>query len=214
VDLFHCFPEFNIENDLTVDLLKTKNGTRVPVFFYKRPGATQTILFSHGNATDCGIMSSLFLMMMKHLKVNILAYDYTGYGPSMDFGVRPTEKQSYQDISTAYDWALNNNFVTDAAKQLILYGQSVGSGPSVYFATKKDTAGLVLHSPIMSGLRVITDSRLLSCFDIYPNIDRIPNVACPVFIIHGDADIEVPVVHGGSLQRAGFTLFFGYFLIL
>jgi pimeloyl-ACP methyl ester carboxylesterase len=203
VDLFHCFPEFDIENDLIVDMLTTKNGTHLPVFFYRHPEATQTILFSHGNATDGGIMSSLFLMMIKHLKVNILAYDYTGYGTSMHFGVRPTEKQTYQDILTTYDWALNNKFFTDPTKQLILYGQSVGSGPSVYFATKKDTAGLILHSPIMSGLRVITDSRLLSCFDIYPNIDRIPDVRCPVFIIHGDADIEVPVVHGGSLQKAG-----------
>jgi hypothetical protein len=37
----------------------------------------------------------------------------------------------------------------------------------------------------MSGLRVITPSRLLACFDIFPNINRIKKVKCPVYIIHG-----------------------------
>lgn len=36
-------------------------------------------------------------------------------------------------------------------------------------------------------MRVLTDSRLLACFDLFPNIDRIPNVQAPVFIIHGEA---------------------------
>ena len=37
----------------------------------------------------------------------------------------------------------------------------------------------------MSGIRVLTASRLLSCWDIFPNIDRIRHVKCPVFVIHG-----------------------------
>ena len=45
--------------------------------------------------------------------------------------------------------------------------------------------GMILHSPILSGIRVLTASRLLSCWDIYPNIDRIRDVKCFVFIIHG-----------------------------
>jgi hypothetical protein len=51
--------------------------------------------------------------------------------------------------------------------------------------------GLILHSPIMSGIRVLTASRLLSCWDIYPNIERIKSVQCPVFIIHGMVRVRV-----------------------
>lgn len=61
--------------------------------------------------------------------------------------------------------------------------------------------GLVLHSPIMSGLRVMTDSRLLSCWDIYPNIQRIEHITCPGFIIHGQEDREVPCRHGLGLYE-------------
>ena len=52
-------------------------------------------------------------------------------------------------------------------------------------------------------------SRLLACLDIYPNINRIKNVRCPVMVIHGKLDEEVPFLHGlelhnnvrGDLQR-------------
>ena len=63
-------------------------------------------------------------------------------------------------------------------------------------------AGLCLHSPIMSGLRVITSSRLLACFDIFPNIKQIEKVRCPVFILHGQTDTEVHFNHGLLLQAA------------
>lgn len=44
--------------------------------------------------------------------------------------------------------------------------------------------------------------RALACLDIYPNIDRIKNVKCPVMIIHGRLDQEVEMSHGLDLHRA------------
>jgi pimeloyl-ACP methyl ester carboxylesterase len=117
--------------------------------------------------------------------VNVVGYDYTGYGASRDSGIAPTEKQTYKDIKAAYDYCLSTKLVTDPAKEIILYGQSVGSGPSCYLASKLPIAGIVLHSPIMSGLRVITDSRMLACFDIFPNLKRIRRIKAPLFVIHG-----------------------------
>ena len=34
-------------------------------------------------------------------RVNVIAYDYTGYGTSEGM---PTEKQTYKDIESVYDW--------------------------------------------------------------------------------------------------------------
>ena len=62
-------------------------------------------------------------------------------------------------------------------------------------------AGVVLHAPFMSGLRVITPSRLLCCFDVFPNVSRLPRVDAPVFIIHGDRDEVIPIEHGRQLAR-------------
>ena len=44
--------------------------------------------------------------------------------------------------------------------------------------------------------------RLLACLDIYPNIDRIKHVNCPVMVIHGKLDQEVDISHGVQLHRA------------
>ena len=44
--------------------------------------------------------------------------------------------------------------------------------------------------------------RLLACLDIYPNIDRIKHVNCPVFVLHGKLDQEVDVSHGRDLYKA------------
>lgn len=65
----------------------------------------------------------------------------------------------------------------------------------------RDVAGVVLHSPIMSGMRVLTMNRCLACCDIYPNLDFIKTATAPVFILHGDADKEVSVSHGLGLQE-------------
>lgn len=49
--------------------------------------------------------------------------------------------------------------------------------------------------------------RLLGCLDIYPNIDRIKHVSCPVMVIHGDLDQEVEAHHGRSLHDAVPTVY-------
>lgn len=145
-------------------------------------------------------MSNVFDFLCKVLPINVVGYDYSGYGVSRDHNhTQPTEMQTYKDIETVYQWCIDQKLVTNPAREVILYGQSVGSGPSCYLASQKSVAGLILHSPFLSGLRVITPSRLLACFDIFPNIQRIPRVRCPVFIIHGREDREVGFAHGQQL---------------
>ncbi|GKZ00989.1 hypothetical protein MPSEU_001050400 [Mayamaea pseudoterrestris] len=172
---------------------------RVPV--HRRTSSTRTMLFSHGNATDLGATFPMQVVLAHSLDINVVVYDYSGYGES---GGVPTEASTYRDIDAVYDYVLDTLADGDSTK-IILYGQSVGSGPCCYLASKKDVGvlgGLILHSPFTSGMRVLTPSRLLACLDIYPNIDRIPKVNCPVMVIHGKLDQEVDFSHGLQLYRA------------
>ena len=87
---------------------------------------------------------------------------------------------------------------------LFRYGQSVGSGPSVFLASNKyfPVCGLILHSPILSGLRVLNiNIKNTPNNDFFPNIDLIDYLRCPVFIIHGDEDEEVPIDHAKILYK-------------
>ena len=50
----------------------------------------------------------------------------------------------------------------------ILYGQSVGSGPTLELATRLPRLrAVILHSPILSGLRVMYPVKKSFWFDIY-----------------------------------------------
>ena len=118
---------------------------------------TKTIIYSHGNATDIGAMYFMQIIMAKGLQCNIIMYDYSGYGES---GGVPLEHNTYNDIEMVYDYALDNVVKNKEEKNLIVYGQSVGSGPSCYICNKRPkVGGLILHSPFMSGMRVLTPSR-------------------------------------------------------
>lgn len=61
--------------------------------------------------------------------------------------------------------------------------------------------GVVLHSAILSGLRVLCHVKFTFCFDIYKNINKIKKVKCPVLVIHGTEDDVVNWLHGNGLWK-------------
>nr|CAB3445916.1 unnamed protein product [Digitaria exilis]CAB3449161.1 unnamed protein product [Digitaria exilis] len=66
--------------------LRTKRGTEVVAMHVRQPGAKLTLLYSHGNAADLGQMYELFVELSSHLNVNLMGYDYSGYGQSSGKG--------------------------------------------------------------------------------------------------------------------------------
>ncbi|KAL1323415.1 hypothetical protein HN51_033764 [Arachis hypogaea] len=180
-----------------VEVLKFPNrrGTEIVAMYVRHPMAKSTLLYSHGNAADIGQMYELFIELSIHLRVNLMGYDYSGYGQSSG---KPSEHNTYADIEAAYKY-LEENYGTKQ-EDIILYGQSVGSGPTLDLAARLPRLrAVVLHSPILSGLRVMYPVKRTYWFDIYKNIDKIPLVKCPVLVIHGTADEVVDCSHGKQL---------------
>ncbi|XP_055803848.1 uncharacterized protein LOC129872920 [Solanum dulcamara] len=180
-----------------VDVLKlpTKKGTEIVAVYIRNPAAILTVLYSHGNAADLGQMYGLFTELSHLLRVNLMGYDYSGYGRSSG---KPSEQNTYADIEAAYRCLEETYGVKE--EDVILYGQSVGSGPTLDLASRLSRLrAVVLHSPILSGLRVMYAVKRTYWFDIYKNIDKIPLVECPVLIIHGTADDVVDCSHGKQL---------------
>ncbi|XP_047317516.1 alpha/beta hydrolase domain-containing protein 17B-like [Impatiens glandulifera] len=180
-----------------VEILKlpTSRGTQIVAAFMRNPEASLTVLYSHGNAADLGQMYDLFSELRLHLRVNLMGYDYSGYGQSTG---KPSEHSTYADIEAAYKCLEKTYGVKE--ENMILYGQSVGSGPTSDLACRLPRLrAVVLHSPILSGLRVMYPVKRTYWFDIYKNIDKIPLVKCPVLVIHGTEDDVVNVSHGKKL---------------
>lgn len=92
-------------------------------------------------------------------------------------------------------------------EQVVLYGRSLGSGPSCYLAAKtaregRSVGGVILQSPLLSAYRVAFNFRFTMVGDRFPNINYAPDIRCPVFIIHGTQDEVVPFWHGQDLFLA------------
>ncbi|KAK7266817.1 hypothetical protein RIF29_19473 [Crotalaria pallida] len=190
-----CIPEVARKENVEVVKLRTRRGNEIVGVYVKYHRPTCTMLYSHGNAADLGQMFELFVELSNRLRLNVMGYDYSGYGQSTG---KPTEYNTYSDIDAAYKCLKEQYGVKD--EQLILYGQSVGSGPTLDLASRiPELRGVVLHSPILSGLRVLYPVKRTYWFDIYKNIDKIGMVKCPVLVIHGTADEVVDVSHGKQL---------------
>ncbi|KAK4284164.1 hypothetical protein QN277_001033 [Acacia crassicarpa] len=188
-------PEVPKKDNVDVLKLRTRRGSEIVAVYVKYRKPTGTMLYSHGNAADLGQMFELFVELSRRLHLNVMGYDYSGYGQSTG---KPTEYNTYADIDAAYKCLKERYGVKD--EQLILYGQSVGSGPTVDLASRTPgLRGVVLHSPILSGLRVLYPVKRTFWFDIYKNIDKIGMVNCPVLVIHGTTDEVVDCSHGKQL---------------
>jgi dienelactone hydrolase len=150
------------------------------------------------------MMMGMFHELSRVLGIEVVGVEYTGYGASAG---KPSAGHTYADVEAAYDFILSQGVAPD---RIVAYGQSVGSGPIAWLASQRELGGIVLHSPLLSGIKVIDPmpsrccrpSCVWSCFDFFPNDERVRSVKCPVLIMHGQKDEIIPFYHGYRLHRA------------
>ncbi|GFR40567.1 hypothetical protein Agub_g1144 [Astrephomene gubernaculifera] len=156
-----------------------------------------TLLYSHGNAVDLGHMLPVYRELSRLLKVNVMGYDYSGYGCSTG---TPTVNNTLADISAVLQ-CLQDSYGIPPSR-VVLYGQSVGSGPSCYLASERaDLGGVVLHSPLLSGVRVLKPHVKWwpAWADVYPNHTLAPKIRAPVLVMHGTEDEVIHISCGKRL---------------
>lgn len=173
--------------------LTTSEQEVIPAFFVDK-GAKYTVIFSHGNAEDLGGVIERVTKLSRNVEVNVFAYEYTGYGLSTGDA---HEQAVYADVEAAFKYV--KDIIGVPWEQIILYGWSLGSGPSVHLASKTAVRGVVLQSSFLSIYRVAIQTRVLLPGDMFPNLDNIGKVACPVFVMHGHDDDVTPFWHGQEL---------------
>jgi fermentation-respiration switch protein FrsA (DUF1100 family) len=150
-------------------LLKTRHGNEIPIR-YINLGFEYTVLLSHGNAEDIlRVEEWVVTYFLKAVRANVLLYEYTGYSSEDS---KPSEKYVYSDAEAAF-WFLTDTLRVPKEK-VILYGRSLGSGPSTYLASQHtDVGGLILQTPISSIYRVIVNFRYTLPGDMFANVDMI-----------------------------------------
>jgi len=161
--------------------------------FAKEPNGL-TILYSHGNGEDLGMLKPLLEDFTK-FGCNVIAYDYPGYGLSEG---SPTEASCYAAIDTLYEYIVSE--INIPKERLLLWGRSLGTGPSCYLASKVNIAGLILETPFLSAFRSVTEIPVLP-WDRFRNINIVDEVKCPSLVIHGLYDEVVPFRQGRKIHK-------------
>lgn len=180
--------------------LKTSDGLNVVAWYWPAPEGRPTVLLFHGNGGS--LRSQRYrLKYFKEAGMGVLMPAYRGYAGSDG---TPTEVGLYRDAQAAMDW-LNARGVRD--EQVVLYGQSLGSGVATKVASERDVALVVLEAPYTSTVDVaawrfpIVPVQWLMT-DRYESIARIGAVKAPLLVLHGDADYVIPQFLGKRLFEA------------
>lgn len=173
--------------------IEKSDGRKIALIHLPAAPGMPTLLWSHGNAEDIGYLAERHQDF--HARgYGILAYDYPGYGLSEG---RPDEDGCYDACQSAWNHLTETLGVP--ADQIIIYGQSVGSGPSVWLAEHQSCAGLMLVTPFISAFRTVTRVPVFPG-DRFNNIDRIASITTPLLVVHGDQDQVIGQWHGKKLH--------------
>lgn len=121
---------------------------------------------------------------------------------------KPSEQAILADARAALSWLEAQGI---ARHRIILYGESLGSGPAVRLGRDGGFAGLVLEAPFTSLVDAASErhpwapARLLLRHR-FDNLALIAQAPRPLLILHGDADQTMPYQHSLRLaDRAGTT---------
>ena len=101
-------------------------------------------------------------------------------------------------------------------KDIILYGESLGTGVATHLAQNKNFAGIILETPFTSMIDAakkfypyIPVSLLLK--DKFENKKKIKNINSPILVMHGEADQIVPFSMGKKIYEIANEPKYSYF---
>lgn len=151
----------------------------------------------HGNA---GNLSDRAYKARKLLDMGYGVYmcEYRGYGGNAG---HPTEEGLYKDARTAIIWLIKNGYDVN---NLVLYGESIGSGVAVQMASEFETKYMVLEGGFSSAVDLAKNkypwlpvSLLLK--DRYDNLNKMKELQTSLIMLHGQNDKVVNIEYGRKL---------------
>ena len=176
-------------------IVSTQGGMRIACFqVQSRNPNGLTILYSHGNGEDLGMIRS-HLEKLSESGCNVISYDYPGYGLSSG---DPTEDGCFESIDSVLSYMITDLGIKK--DKIILWGRSLGSGPSCYLASQNIFAGIILESPFLSAFRTVSEIPIIP-WDYFQNIKFAKDINVPSLVIHGRWDEVVPFRHGKRLHN-------------
>ena len=167
--------------------LRTEDGVRLHGWFLPVEGSRWSVLVCHGNAGNVSHRLDRALLMQSRLKLDVLLFDYRGYGASEG---SPDEEGTYSDARAAYLWLVARGV---GPERVVLFGESLGSAVALQLAVEVEARALVLESPFASIpdlARAVYPFLPLWPFvrTRYDNVAKVGRLRMPLLVLHGERD--------------------------
>ena len=207
--------ENNYSGDkISVDIEKVKIQTADNIellgwYHKKNLKDYKTLVYFHGNA---GSLENRIhkLNHFQDMNINFLIIAWRGFNGNKG---KPSERGLYVDGKSAIDW-LKKKGVDE--KNLILYGESLGTGVATHLAQNKNYAGVILETPFTSMVDAaknfypyIPINLLLK--DKFENFKKVKNINTPILVMHGEVDQIVPFSMGKKIYEIANNPKYSYF---
>ncbi len=176
------------------------DGARLVTWHAPATPGQPTLLYFHGNAGNLASRSERLRRFIAR-GYGVLFLSYRGYGGSTG---SPSESANVADGKLAYATLIKDGV---APEDIIVYGESLGSGVAVQVAADNTVGGLVLDAPYTS----IVDVAALAypylpvrpfMLDRYETMLYLPRVKAPLLVMHGEDDRVIPVGMGKAVYAA------------
>ncbi|CEF63133.1 Hypothetical protein SRAE_1000139800 [Strongyloides ratti] len=183
--------------------VKSNNDTLACAFVKYFVRAKYLIIFSHPNGTD--ISDSIIgfpnlLDFARFMEVNIISYDYSGYGISNGI---PNESNLIENLQSILEYS--KNILKYPEERIILWGYSLGGAISSLVAkNNKNIGGLILYGAPAS-IKAVVKTRIFMKKIIkdkyiintpFNTAEAVKEVECPTLVIHSKDDNLISHVHG------------------
>lgn len=177
----------------------TEDGLSLVGWFSPPAPKFSTLLFFHGNAESAILPARLDkIENYKRLGYGIYIASYRGWDGNPG---RPTEQGLYMDARAAII-ALGKLGI--APQNLILNGESLGTGVAVQMATEFPVEALILENPYTSiAATAQYHYKILPVYwlvkDRYDSLAKISHILAPMLLLNAQNDSTVPPAMGQAL---------------
>jgi fermentation-respiration switch protein FrsA (DUF1100 family) len=161
----------------------------------------KTVIYFHGNA---GNISGRYDRLKQFIDngFGVLAVSYSGYAGTGGYTEEINEQQLYSDARTAMRNLKHKNV---QSQDIILYGESLGTGVAAQLATEYEVALTILQSPYTSIPDMAQEqypflpaiSFLVK--DKFNSLNKIHKLNSPLLILHGENDNLIPISQAEAL---------------
>ena len=181
-------------------VIRAPDGTELVAWHGPADSGKPTLLYFHGNGGGLIDRAPRF-ELYRNAGIGLFIMSYRSYSGST--GV-PSEPDNVADAHRAWDYLVSLGVQPE---EIVLYGESLGTGVAVQVATRRKPRALILEAPYSSLVDIgawrfpyLPVRQLMKAR--YESTRYIGRVEAPLLIVHGEADGIVPIRFGRKLFAA------------